>query len=188
MPELLHPDRLLPVEAKSLDIARGLYNSVKSLPIISPHGHTDAGWFAKNVPFSNPTELLITPDHYVYRMLYSQGISLARLGISTTEQALASPPAPEVVWRLFADHYYLFQGTPTRIWFDHVFAEVFELTDRLNPGTADHFYEVMQTKLDSPEFLPRSLFEKFGIELLATTESPMDDLRHHATIQNSDWP
>jgi glucuronate isomerase len=187
MPELLHPDRLFPTDTSVRDITRDLYRSVKSLPIISPHGHTDAAWFASNEPFTNPTELLIKPDHYVYRMLYSHGIGLAELGISASGQELDNSPAPEQVWQLFAQHYHLFQGTPTRIWLDHVFAEVFGLQTNLNDDSADYFYEVIQRELNTPEFLPRALFERFGIELLATTESPLDSLQHHATLQASDW-
>jgi glucuronate isomerase len=187
MPELLHPDRLFPTDTSVRDITRDLYRSVKSLPIISPHGHTDAVWFASNEPFTNPTELLIKPDHYVYRMLYSHGIGLAELGISASGQELDNSPAPEQVWQLFAQHYHLFQGTPTRIWLDHVFAEVFGLQTNLNDDSADYFYEVIQRELNTPEFLPRALFERFGIELLATTESPLDSLQHHATLQASDW-
>jgi glucuronate isomerase len=187
MPDLLHPDRLLPVDSTTRAIARVLYESVKALPIVSPHGHTDAAWFADNEPFANPTELLITPDHYVYRMLYSHGISLEQLGISSSDKDLENPPAPEVVWKLFADHYHLFQATPTRLWLDHVFAEIFGLETALNSDTAHHYYDVIQTQLGTPQFLPRALYEHFDIELLATTEAPLDTLQHHAALQSSDW-
>ena len=165
MPDLLHPDRLLPADSTTRAIARTLYESVKELPIISPHGHTDAAWFADNKPFANPTELLITPDHYVYRMLYSHGISLEQLGICPTGKVLENPPAPEAVWQLFADHYHLFQATPTRLWLDHVFAEIFGFETVLNSNTAAHYFEVIQTQLGTPQFLPRALYEHFGIEL-----------------------
>ena len=184
-PLLLDPDRLFPADDKVRGIARALYSTVKSLPIISPHGHTDAAWFALNKPFDNPAELLITPDHYVYRMLYSQGISLEQLGISQHGEQPSS--APEQVWQLFADHYYLFQGTPTRLWLDHVFGEIFGLEVGLTSDTASAYYESIQSKLNTEEFLPRALFEHFNIELLATTEAPLDELSHHAALKNSDW-
>lgn len=184
-PLLLNSDRLFPAESNARGIARALYSSVKSLPIISPHGHTDAGWFAKNKPFENPAELLITPDHYVYRMLYSQGVSLKQLGIGQNGEQLNS--APEQVWQLFADHYYLFQGTPTRLWLDHVFGEIFGLEVGLASDTAGTYYDHIQSKLNTAEFLPRALFEQFNIELLATTESPLDSLKDHADLMNSDW-
>lgn len=184
MSSLLHPDRLLPQDPGTREIARRLYESVRDLPIVSPHGHTDAAWFATNQSFANPAELLITPDHYVFRMLYSQGISLTELGIAGAGQ----PAAPEAVWQLFADHYYLFRGTPTRIWLDHVFAEVFELEQALDGASAAHYYEQIQSKLARPEFLPRALFERFNIEVLATTEAPLDKLQHHAALQASTWP
>ena len=192
-PALLHPDRLFPTDPKTREIARALYDTVESLPIISPHGHTDAGWFATNQPFANPAALLITPDHYVYRMLYSQGISLEQLGIfpagndSDNDNDKTEAPAPERVWQLFADHYYLFQGTPTRLWLDHVFGKIFGLEVGLSSDTANIYYSTIQNKLRSPEFLPRALFEKFNIELLATTESPLDSLENHSKLMRSDW-
>ncbi len=191
MNPLLHPDRLFPADPGVRAQARALYDTVKDLPIISPHGHTDPAWFAENRPFANPTELLITPDHYVFRMLYSQGVNLARLGIARTagpaegEETLATP---EAAWQCFADHYHLFQGTPTRLWLDHVFADVFGLTERLGPATAAAYYDAIASQLQQPAFRPRALFDRFNIELLATTEQPLDDLRHHRCIADSDWP
>ncbi len=183
---MLHPDRLFPSNPVERDIARHLYSGVRDLPIVSPHGHTDPAWFSENRAFGNPTELLIIPDHYVFRMLYSQGISLEKLGL--IDKAGSSQPAdPEQVWQLFASHYHLFQGTPSRIWLDHVFFEIFGLTEPLSAATADRYYETIRDKLATPEFRPRALFERFNIEVLATTESPLDDLGHHAQIQSGDW-
>ncbi len=169
-------------------LARSLYEAVADLPIVSPHGHTDPAWFADNAPFGNPAELLITPDHYVYRMLYSQGVTLPELGIAPEAgDGFAVETDPEVVWRRFADHYHLFRGTPTRIWLDHVFEEVFGLDEPFGPATADRFYRHIQAALQTPDFRPRALFERFRIEVLATTESPLDPLLHHAKIQSSGW-
>ena len=183
----LHPDRLFPAESTTRTLARALYNQVADLPIISPHGHTDPAWFALNQPFPNPAELFITPDHYVFRMLYSQGVSLASLGIPAVGEEIPEEGDPAKVWRLFAAHFHLFRGTPTRMWFDHVFQEVFGLNETLSPANADVFYEHINAALQTPEFLPRALFERFAIEALATTESPLDSLTHHAQIQASDW-
>jgi len=185
----LHPDRLLLAEPGMRTIARSLYEAVADLPIISPHGHTDPAWFARNKPFSNPADLLITPDHYVYRMLYSQGISLPELGIEPKDGDHAPVQKnPEAVWRIFAQHYHLFRGTPTRMWLDHVFHEVFGIDEVLRPATADVIYRHMDAALKTPNHLPRTLFERFAIEVLATTESPLDPLTHHAEIQASPWP
>ena len=124
----LHPDRLFPADAELRAIARRLYEPVADLPIISPHGHTDPSWFANNELFPNPSALLITPDHYVFRMLYSQGIALEDLGIRTQEPG-GKPVEedPRKVWRLFAQNYHLFSGTPSRMWHDWVYREVFGL-------------------------------------------------------------
>ncbi|GAB2510879.1 glucuronate isomerase [Microbulbifer agarilyticus] len=185
-PLILHPDRLFPADAITRDIARNLYQSVKDLPIISPHGHTDPAWFADNQPFGNPADLLIRPDHYVFRMLYSQGIPLEQLGIRSRDGTLVEQD-PRKIWQLFAEHYYLFRGTPSRMWLDTVFHDVFGLDMQLNGNTAEEYYARIDSYLSTPDFLPRALFERFNIEVLATTESPLDDLRHHQKIRESGW-
>jgi glucuronate isomerase len=182
----LHDDRLFPAEPGIRQIARGLYGAVADLPIISPHGHTDPKWFAGNQPFSNPTELLIVPDHYLLRMLYSQGIPLDALGIGTPEDQRSADDARNI-WRLFATHYHLFRGTPSRLWLDHVFGNVFELDVVLSETTADHYYDHIDDCLKRDDFWPRALFERFNIEVLATTESPTDPLASHDAIRTSGW-
>jgi glucuronate isomerase len=182
----LHDDRLLPLDPGVRAIARRLYAQVRSLPIISPHGHTDPAWFAVNAPFENPAALLITPDHYVLRMLYSQGIALERLGVAPRDGGNYERD-PRKVWRLFATYYHLFRGTPSRTWLDWVFAEVFGLTVRLEPSTADHYYDAIAARLAHADYRPRALFERFNIEVLATTESPLDSLEQHRALRDSGW-
>ncbi|MET0498838.1 MAG: glucuronate isomerase [Steroidobacteraceae bacterium] len=181
----LHADRLFPADPSTRAIARHLYALVRDLPILSPHGHTDPRWFATNEPFSNATELLLAPDHYLYRMLYSQGISLADLGVPSREGP--STADPRAAWRLFASNQHLFRGTPSSMWLDYVFANVFGFDVRLDAHSADHYFDVIGEKLASAEFRPRALFDRFNIEVLATTESPVDTLEHHHAIANSGW-
>ncbi|MDA9064719.1 glucuronate isomerase [Pseudomonadales bacterium] len=184
MPLTLHDDRLFPADKTTRDIARLLYQEIRHLPIISPHGHTDPSWFANNLAFENPVSLLLQPDHYILRMLYSLGLSMEQLGLG---QAADRELDPEVIWQTFGDHYHGFRGTPSRLWLDHVFAAVFGIDVVLNSATAADYYQHMQGKLQSEAFLPRNLFERFNIEVLATTESPLDDLRHHQRIADSGW-
>jgi len=187
MPRLeLHPDRLFPADPSTRAIARRLYEGVKDLPIVSPHGHTDPAWFATNEPFANPAELLIVPDHYVFRMLYSQGIALESLGIPRTDGG-AVESDPRKIWRLFAENYHLFRGTPSRLWHDYVYAEIFGITQQLSADTADLYYDAIDEALKQESFRPRALFDRFNIELLATTESPLDPLDHHRAIRESGW-
>jgi glucuronate isomerase len=181
----LHEDRLFPVDPTVRAIARRLYAEVKGLPILSPHGHTDPQWFADNEAFSNATELLLAPDHYLYRMLYSQGISLESLGVPS--RAGKSTVDPRAAWRLFAENFFLFHGTPSSMWLNHVFSNVFGLRVRLDASTADLYFDTINAKLALAEFRPRALFERFNIELLATTESPLDSLEHHKKIRSSGW-
>ncbi|HEY2592244.1 MAG TPA: glucuronate isomerase [Steroidobacteraceae bacterium] len=184
----LHPDRLFPADPATRAIARRLYSGVHPLPIISPHGHTDPRWFAENAPFSDPATLLITPDHYIFRMLYSQGVRLEELGIAARDVGRAyEPPDPRSVWRRFAEHYHLFRGTPTRLWLDWVLAEVFGTEVPLTGANADRAYDRIAACLAEPAYRPRALFERFNIEVLATTESPLDDLKHHERIRASGW-
>ncbi len=179
---LLHDDRLFPADAATRRVARRLYAQIKDLPIVSPHGHTQAAWFARNQHFPDPVSLFVQPDHYVFRMLYSRGISLEDLEIGKTQVS-----NPHKVWRIFANHYYLFRGTPTRLWLDYAFQELFGLTERLNGKNAEHYYEVIEDRLRSPAFLPRTLYERFRIEVLATTDSPLESLADHAAIRSSGW-
>ncbi|MGA2351838.1 MAG: glucuronate isomerase [Terracidiphilus sp.] len=179
---LIHEDRLFPVEPSARKIARALYGHIKGLPIVSPHGHTQASWFVKNEPFPDPAKLLVQPDHYVYRMLYSQGISMEDLEIGQAEMKDARK-----VWRIFASNYYLFRGTPTRMWMDYVFQEVFGIQQRFSAETADLYFDTIAEKLKSPEFLPRALFERFNLEVLSTTDSPLDSLSDIQAIRDSGW-
>ena len=182
----LNPDRLFPADPTTRAIARNLYKLVRDLPIISPHGHTDPKWFADNVPFADPASLLLTPDHYVFRMLYSQGIKLEEFGVARVDGG-ATERDSRKIWRLFAEHYYLFRGTPSRMWFDWVLSSIFDAPIPLTPDNADATYDRIAERLQKPEFRPRALFERFNIEALATTESPLDDLLHHVTIRKSGW-
>ena len=181
---ILHEDRLFPSEPTTRAIARRLYATVRNLPLVSPHGHTEARWFAENEAFPNPTSLFIVPDHYVFRMLYSQGLALEDLGIGQPE--LTSDQARRI-WKRFADSYYLFRATPTRMWLDYAFQELFGLTDRLCSANANAYYDTISEKLASPAFRPRALYEQFNLEVIATTNSSLDPLNYHQAIRDSGW-
>lgn len=188
---MLHEHRLFPGEGGTRAVAAKLYERVRDLPIISPHGHTDPQWFAENKPFPNPTALFLQPDHYIFRMLYSQGVSMESLGVpqggSKGDASASGRVDPREAWRIFAKHYYLFRGTPTRMWLDYAFSSLFGLTEVLREDNADAFYEAIDRALKTPEFLPRALFDRFKIEVLATTDAAVDDLRWHRQIKESGW-
>lgn len=184
---MLHEDRLFPADPGIRATARRLYKEIADLPIISPHGHTDPAWFSHNEYFSNAAELLLIPDHYLFRMLYSQGIDLADLGICTVEKQPSGVASPRTAWRVFAKHFHLFHGTPSALWLNYIFANVFKIEVQLNEQTADHYFDTIGECLCRDEFRPRALFDAFNIELLATTETPLDALDHHAMIRQSDW-
>jgi len=179
--QLLHDDTLFPADASILPIAQRLYATVRDLPIISPHGHTNARWFADDEAFPNPTALLIIPDHYVLRMLYSQGIPMESLGIGVNDYD------PRAVWRIFAKNYFLFRGTPSRMWLDYTFSRVFGFTERLSEKTADEYYDGISETIARPEFRPRALFDRFRIEVLTTTDAPNDSLEDIQKIRKSSW-
>lgn len=183
---LLHEDRLFPADPTTRAVARRLYGEVRNLPIVSPHGHTDPAWYAQNEPFPDPAKLFVVPDHYVFRMLYSQGVALEDLGVPTVDGA-AVETDPRAIWRRFAAHYHLFRGTPTRMWLDHAFATLFDIEERLSAANADAVYDRIAERLAEPGYRPRALFERLNIEVIATTESPLDDLRHHRAIRESGW-
>jgi len=186
IPLNLHPDRLFPADPATRALARRLYATVEDLPIVSPHGHTDPQWFADDTPFANASALFITPDHYVFRMLYSQGIRLEDLGIPRRDGAPVEADARRI-WRTFAANYHLFRGTPTRMWLDHAFNTVFGIDERLTAESADRTFDRINAALATPAFRPRALYERFNIEVIATTESPLDPLVHHQKIRASGW-
>ncbi len=147
----LHPDRLFPADPAVRALARELYESVRDLPIISPHGHTDPAWFARNESFGNATEFLLVPDHYVFRMLYSQGVALKDLGVGNPDVD------PRAAWRLLAERYHLFRGTPSRMWLDFVFADTFGLEVQLSAETADLYFDSITEQLASDAMRPRAV-------------------------------
>lgn len=182
----LHPDRLFPADPATRELARALHETVRDLPIVSPHGHTDPQWYADDAPFPDASALLIVPDHYVFRMLYSQGVRMEDLGVPRRDGARVEAD-PRRIWNIFAAHYHLFRGTPTRMWLDHAFRTVFGMEERLGPESADRYFDRINAMLATPAFRPRALFERFNIEVIATTESPLDPLVHHRRIRESGW-
>ncbi len=183
---LTHPDRLFPTDPALRDQARALYESVRDLPIISPHGHCDPVWFAEDKRFPNPAELFVVPDHYVFRMLASQGVPMDALGVPRIDGGPVETD-PRAIWRRFAEHFHLFRGTPSAMWLDHSFEHVFGLDVPLSTETADHYYDHIEAKLATEAYRPRALFESFNVEVLATTEGALDDLRWHRMIRESGW-
>ena len=182
----LHSDRLFPAERTTREIARRLYAEIKDLPILSPHGHTDPAWFATDAPFEDAASLLIVPDHYVFRMLHSQGVPLEALGVPRADGGPTERDA-RAIWRRFAEHYRLFRGTPSRLWLDWVFAEIFGMTEVLSAENADRHFDAINAALATDAFRPRALFDRFNIGALATTEGPLDPLDAHRAIQESGW-
>jgi len=188
-----HRDRLLGVDASVRSLARELYEAVAAAPIISPHGHVSPELLAANAPFPDPAALFVTPDHYVTRLLHSAGVSLDRLGL--TPQGEKPPsidpthPAPREIWRTLCEHWHLFAGTPVRYWFEDSLARVFELDQTPSAQNADATYEHLAHRLAQPEYRPRELLARFGVDVLATTDDPADSLEHHATLaQLPDFP
>ena len=182
---MLDENRLFPAEPAARTVAAKLYAAIENLPIISPHGHTDPQWFADDQPFPDPAALFIQPDHYIFRMLYSQGISMESLGIPQSDGKQKADPRE--VWRIFAKNYFLFRGTPTRLWIDYAFEKQFGLKDRLSADNADEYYDIIDKALRTPQFRPRALFDSFNIEVLATTDPAFDSLAQHKKIRESGW-
>jgi glucuronate isomerase len=182
----LNEDRYFNPDSIVRNYARQIYESVKNLPIVSPHGHVDPQIFVDNKTFPNPTQLFLIPDHYIYRMLYSQGIKLEQLGIPTIDGTKVETD-PRKVWQLFADNYHLFIGTPSGNWLAYEFNKIFGIEEKPNNTNAQSIYDKLQEKLNTPEFLPRNLFERFNIEVLSTTDAASDSLNQHKEIKASGW-
>ena len=182
----LNEDRYFNPDSVVRKYARQIYESVKDLPIVSPHGHVDPQIFVDNKPFPNPTQLFLIPDHYIYRMLFSQGIKLEQLGIPTIDGTKVETD-PRKVWQLFANNYHLFVGTPSGNWLAYEFNKIFGIEEKPNSTNAQSIYDKLQEKLNTPEFLPRNLFEQFNIEVLSTTDAASDSLNQHKYIKASGW-
>jgi glucuronate isomerase len=174
----MNPDRFLSPDPATRDIARDLYLTVAKLPIVSPHGHVDPRLFSNpNATFGTPAELFIIPDHYVIRMLYSQGIPLESLLTGDHRE----------IWRLFCENFHLFRGTPSGIWLTDELSSVFSVDEKPSASNADRLFDLLSDKLSSPEFSPRKLFERFNIEVLCTTDAATDTLEYHQAIKTSGW-
>jgi len=183
---MLHDDRLLPSEPRARQIARSLYEQTKALPIVSPHGHCNPAVLADNSPYADPATELITTDHYLLRLLYSQGTRLESLGVRPLDGSPAEHDG-RLVWRALAEGYHHFLGTPSKLWLDHTLQEVFGVTIPLRAETSDEIYDEVAACLGRDDFRPRSLFERFGIEFLATTEGALDELAAHSRLRRSGW-
>lgn len=183
----LAEDRFFGPDSAQKAVAQSLYETAADLPLVCPHGHVDPRLFSDpDYTFGSPVDLLLIPDHYVFRMLYSQGITLEEFGVPRRDGAPVEQDHRKI-WQLFADHYYLFHGTPTGVWLDHEFYEVFGIRQKLTSETAQDIYDQIAAALESPEMKPRRLFERFNIEVLCTTDAATDTLDHHQAINASGW-
>ncbi|WP_373502749.1 glucuronate isomerase [Aestuariivirga sp.] len=178
----LHPDRLFPPQDPSLSLARSLHEEIAGLPIVSPHGHSDPEWFAENRNFTDATSLFLTPDHYVLRMLRSQGFSYEALGLARKGQ---QPTVPGIAaWKLFAANYHLFAGTPSRLWIDHAFHWAFGIEDELNAANAEAIYATITRRLGDDDLKPLAILDRANVEVIATTEFALDPLLHHRNLKS----
>jgi glucuronate isomerase len=180
-PQLFDPDPLV------RDYAMKLFEEVEDLPLISPHGHVSPVLFAdENYRFGSPAELLVTPDHYVTRMLYAYGIKLEALGVPSKIGAMVEQDHHKI-WQRFADHFFLFRGTPSGLWIQNELREVFHIEEKLDGENAQAIYDQIDEQIKSPEFSPRKLYEQFNLEVLCTTDAASDQLVYHQQILDSEW-
>jgi glucuronate isomerase len=184
--DMLHPQRYFDPDPETRRVATELYARIADMPLVCPHGHVDPKLLASNTQFPDPATLLVIPDHYVTRMLYSQGIPLERLGIPTLDGTPVEDD-PRKIWQLLADHFHLFRATPSGAWITHELEGVFGITDPLDGAHAQAIYDQIQAQLETPAFLPRALFERFNIEVLCTTDAAGDSLEHHQALRDSGW-
>src|SRR4029453_6588973 len=184
---VLHSDRYFDPDPRQREIARTLYESVAELPLICPHGHVDPRMFADpEHSLGTPADLFLIPDHYIFRMLYSQGIKLESLGVPAVDGTVVETDHRRI-WQTFADNWHLFRGTPTGMWLTHELFTVFGIEEKLNGKSAQSIYDQISAQLAKPEFRPRRLFDQFNIEVLATTDAATDTLEYHKAIRESGW-
>jgi glucuronate isomerase len=186
-PAGLARDRYLGLGTTDTALALELYEGVASLPIVSPHGHVDAAIFVEpKARLDPPGRLFVSSDHYVTRMLYSQGLPLERLGLEPRDER-AKQVEDRAIWQALCDNIHLFRGTPSGLWLRETLAGVFGVEERIGPDSAQRLYDRLEERLASPEFSPRALFERFGIETLATTDPPFSRLESHDRLAGEGW-
>lgn len=180
----LHPDRALPADPVTRPVAREIYRTTRDLPLVAMHGHVPVEWFADDASFADPAQLLVVPDHYLVRMLASQGAGIEQLGVTPVGGAadVAVETDPRAVWRRFCAGWPLFRGTPTRFWLETELVEVFGVTERPSAATADAIYDQVQAAIDDPAYRPRALLDRFGIEVISTTDPAWSPLDAHARL------
>lgn len=180
-------DRYFSPDPGQRAVARALYTTVAELPLVCPHGHVDPGLFSDPAyVFGSPTELFLIPDHYIFRMLYSQGIAMEDLGVTALDGS-GGEVDHRAAWQLFADNIHLFRGTPTGVWLRDELVDVFGIETKLTPESGQAVYDEIAAKLAAPAFKPRALYERFNIEVLCTTDAATDTLDHHRAIRASGW-
>lgn len=183
----LSPDRALPADPAIRPIAREIYQSIADLPLLSMHGHVEAQALAEDQPFGDPAELFVIPDHYLVRMIVSQGGTHSELGVPSSNPEKRPETDHRLIWRRFCENWKLYRGTPTRYWMEHELVEIFGITQRPSAETADAIYDELQEKLQSPDYTILKLFERFNIQILATTDPADSDLRHHRKLHEDGW-
>jgi glucuronate isomerase len=181
----MHEDRFFDADPTIRKHARAIFEETRGLPIVSPHGHVDAALIANDDPFPDPASLLVTPDHYLLRMLYSRGVPMESLGVRP-RGGEEFERDPRRIWQTFADHWHLFRGTPSRAWLEYELLEVLGVGEQLTPDRAGRIYDAIAERLRSPEFRPRALFRRFRIEVLATTDAATASLEHHTALRTVD--
>lgn len=182
----LHPDRALPADPTLRALARTIYDATRDLPLVSMHGHVDAALLDADAPFPDPAQLLVVPDHYLVRMLVSQGVPHDALGVPRRDGRPVETD-PRAVWRTFCEHWHVFRGTPTRYWMEHVLAEGLGVGAPPSAATADALFDEISERLAAPEFRPLALLDRFRLEIIATTDHAWDPLAHHASLAARGW-
>src|SRR5690606_38186139 len=182
----LHPDRALPADPGTRGIAREIYQRTRELPIVSMHGHVDAAVLAADQPFGNPAEVFVIPDHYLVRMLVSQGVPHDALGVARRDGRPVETD-PRAVWRTFCADWHLFRGPPTRYWLEHVLVEVLGLGTVPSAATADQLYDEISALLATDAYRPLALVDRFDLEILATTDAATATLSDHADLAARGW-
>ena len=180
-PLVLHPDRALPSDPNVRAVARNIYAATKDLPLVCMHGHVEASTFADNAPFPDPAALLITPDHYVTRMLVSQGVAQELLGVPRNDGTPAETDS-RAIWRRLCESWHLFRGTPSRFWLEHELVEVFGVDEQPSPESADRLFDAVSAAIARPDFRPQQLLDRFRIEVISTTDAATSTLTDHARL------
>lgn len=172
MAYFLHDDFLL----QSATAVKLYHDYAKGLPIVDYHSHLPPDAIASDMTFENLTSIWLAGDHYKWRALRVLG---------TEERYITGDATDREKFRKWAEAVPYTLRNPLYHWTHMELKNPFGIEELLSGSNADRVFDAASEKLQAPEFSPRGSLTHFGVEMVGTTDDPVDDLHHHGAIAGS---